>query len=195
MPRPVLFLGRADSDVLAHLRAVEPAVVALGPDEPVDAARVRAADPVAAVVHGYRRLILPPVLDLLPGRIVNLHISLLPWNRGSDPNLWSFVDDTPKGVTIHHVDAGLDTGDIVAQRELAFGDEETLGSTYAALQAALLELFVATWPAIRAGTAPRTPQRGPGSAHRGADRAAVEHLLTAGWETRVGALRSRLPPS
>jgi methionyl-tRNA formyltransferase len=195
VPRPVLFLGRADSDVLAHLRAVEPAVVALGPDEPVDAARVRAVDPVAAVVHGYRRLIRPPVLDLLPGRIVNLHISLLPWNRGSDPNLWSFVDDTPKGVTIHHVDPGLDTGDIVAQRELAFGDEETLGSTYAALQAALLELFLATWPAIRAGTAPRTPQRGPGSAHRSADRAAVEHLLTAGWETRVGALRSRLPPS
>jgi methionyl-tRNA formyltransferase len=63
-----------------------------------------------------------------------------------------------------------------------------------ALQDALAELFRAHWPAIRAGTSPRTPQSGPGTSHRVADRAAVEHLLTAGWDTPVGELRGRLRP-
>jgi methionyl-tRNA formyltransferase len=187
----VLFLGRDDSGALAHLRSVEPDVVALAPDAEVTAATVAALAPADIVVHGFRRLLGADVLGLLPGHVVNLHISLLPYNRGADPNLWSVLEDTPAGVTIHHVDPGLDTGDIIAQRELHFSDDETLASSYAALQDAMTELFVATWPAIRAGTAPRHPQTGPSTSHRSRDRAAVEHLLTDGWQTPLGALRGR----
>lgn len=46
---------------------------------------------------------------------MNLHISYLPWNKGADPNFWSCIDGTPAGVTLHHIDAGVDTGDIIAQ--------------------------------------------------------------------------------
>ncbi len=42
------------------------------------------------VIYGYRNIIKKPIIDQLKGRIVNLHISLLPWNRGADPNIWSF---------------------------------------------------------------------------------------------------------
>jgi methionyl-tRNA formyltransferase len=191
VPGPVLFLGREDSPILAHLRAVEPAVAALGPEEPLTVERIEALDPAIAVSHGYRRILRRPVLERLPDRIVNLHISHLPYNRGTDPNLWSALEGTPAGVSIHYVDAGVDTGDLIAQRRLELSDDETLATSYAKLQAAMLELFREHWPAIRAGTCDRCPQAGEGTSHRAADRTAVEHLLADGWDTRLGALRHR----
>ena len=186
----MLFLGREDSPILAHLREVEPAVSVLGPEEPLTVERIDALDPLLAVSHGYRLILRRPILERLPDRVVNLHISSLPYNRGADPNLWSALDATPAGVTIHYVDEGVDTGDIIAQRRLVFGDEETLAGSYAALQAAMLALFQEHWPAIRAGTCERRPQTGAGTSHRVADRAAVEHLITDGWDTPLGDLRA-----
>jgi methionyl-tRNA formyltransferase len=189
VPGPVLFLGREDSPILAHLREVEPSVVALGPDEPLTPELIDEHGPAMVVIHGYRLILRRPILDRLPDRVVNLHISYLPYNRGADPNLWSLLEDTPAGVSIHYVDEGVDTGDVIAQRRLELGDDETLATSYAALQAAMLELFRELWPAIRDGRCGRRPQTGPGTSHRVADRAAVEHLLTAGWDTPVGVLR------
>src|SRR4051812_7901162 len=82
------------------------------------------------VVYGYRYLIREPLLSRYRNRIINLHISLLPWNRGADPNLWSWLEGTPKGVSLHRIDAGLDTGDLLGQRRLWFGPAETLASSY-----------------------------------------------------------------
>ncbi len=192
MPGPIVFLGREDSPVLAHLREVEDDVLALGPSEPFDPAATRAS---FAVSHGYRLILRPPVIEQLPDRLVNLHIALLPYNRGADPTLWSVLESTPAGVTIHHIDAGVDTGDIIAQREVALADDDTLATAYAKLQNAMAELFREQWPAIRAGTGARTPQPPGGSEHRVADRAAVEHLLTDGWDTPIGPLRGRCAAS
>jgi methionyl-tRNA formyltransferase len=183
VPGPVLFLGRADSPVLAYLRARDD-VIALGPSEPI-APELRAR---IAVSHGYRLILRGDVLERLPA--INLHIAYLPYNRGADPTLWSVLDGTPAGVTIHHVDEGVDTGDLIARRRVALDDpQETLATAYAKLQDAMAVLFKEQWPAIAAGTAPREPQPPGGTGHRIADRAAVEHLLTHGWDTPLAALR------
>jgi len=183
-----VFLGREDSPVLAHLRAVEADVVALGPDEPFAPERL---EPRFVVSHGYRLILREPQLAPLPRRIVNLHISLLPYNRGADPTLWSVLEDTPAGVTIHDIDTGVDTGDVLAQRRVELRDEDTLATAYDTLQATLVDLFREHWPAIAAGTCERRPQPPGGTVHRVADRAAVEHLLHAGWDTPIGPLRGR----
>ena len=47
-------------------------------------------------------------------------MSYLPYNRGSHPNFWSFVEGTPSGVTIHEVNKGIDTGKIIAQKKINF---------------------------------------------------------------------------
>ena len=70
------------------------------------------------VSYGYRKIVLADVIDKMAGEIINLHISYLPWNRGANPNFWSFIDDTPKGVTIHEMSADLDKGRILCQKEL-----------------------------------------------------------------------------
>jgi|APTNR8051073442_1049403.scaffolds.fasta_scaffold01719_12 methionyl-tRNA formyltransferase len=137
------------------------------------------------VSYGYRFLIGADVISALSGRIVNLHVSLLPWNRGSDPNFWSFFDDTPKGVSIHRIDRGIDTGALLAQERLAFGPEETLARSYAALRQAVEALFARSWPAIRAGLQPAHRQKGVGTYHRSADKAPFFARLPLGWDSPV----------
>ena len=120
---------------------------------------------------------------------INLHISLLPWNRGADPNFWSWVEGSPKGVTIHWIDEGIDTGDIIAQREVRFGPDETLATSYAALRSEIEGLFREVWLSIRNGYAPRAKQPPGGSYHRVKDKEPLAHLLTHGWDTPVRYLR------
>jgi methionyl-tRNA formyltransferase len=185
----ILFLGPEASPVLAHLRETGERVQAR--EARLSAADMEGIGPDWVVSHGYRHIVRADVLATRPGRFVNLHIALLPYNRGADPNLWSWIDGTPKGVTIHLMDPGVDTGPVLAQREVALDPAaHTLASSYAALQAAMAELFAQTWPAIAAGRIDPVPQPEAGTTHRVADRAAVEHRLTAGWDTPVAALQS-----
>ena len=142
------------------------------------------------VSYRYRYLIRQPIIEYTAGNIINLHISLLPWNRGADPNLWSFLEDTPKGVTIHYIDEGLDTGDIIAQRAVVFDvEKETLATSYHKLNKALIDLFEEQWALIIHGRAKRRKQPLGGSYHRAADKKKFEHLLSShGWDTPVKEL-------
>jgi len=182
----VLFLGPADSPLVDYLRAQRDTVIASG--DPIDAQRVERSAPDFIVSYGYRHILRGAVVRRYAQRAVNLHISYLPWNRGADPNLWSFVEDSPKGVTIHYIDEGVDTGDIIAQRRVAHREGDTLRSSYDRLQQQVRLLFEEYWPAIRAGTCPRAKQAGEGSSHRVKDREKLAHLLTEGWDTPVAAL-------
>lgn len=138
------------------------------------------------VSHGYRHIIKPPIVNFMRNRIINLHISLLPWNRGADPNLWSFLENTPKGITIHYLDEGVDTGDIISQREFQFDiGKETLASTYRKLNNEMVELFQKTWPLIRGGGNLRKPQQNGGTNHRVSDKNYFKRLLVNGWDTPV----------
>ena len=62
--------------------------------------------------------------------MINIHISMLPWNCGADPNFWSWFYATPKGVSIHCIDSGIDTGGLLTQAEIMFPAGETLRTSY-----------------------------------------------------------------
>jgi methionyl-tRNA formyltransferase len=145
------------------------------------------------VSYRYRYIIKPLVLKFLKGNAINLHISLLPWNRGADPNLWSFLENTPKGVTIHYIDEGLDTGDIIAQKEIFFDEEqETLATTYNKLNEEIIRLFQEQWPLILEGKAARKKQPPGGSFHKLSDKKEYEYLLREkGWDTLVKNLKGK----
>jgi methionyl-tRNA formyltransferase len=134
---------------------------------------------------GYRYLIGGSLLDQYDRRIINLHISLLPWNRGADPNFWSWFDDTPKGVSIHLIDRGIDTGDLIAQEEVRFGNGETMATSHARLLDAIVSLFADVWPRLRVGGITSARQPAGGSYHRSRDKEAFMARLPAGWHTPV----------
>lgn len=141
------------------------------------------------VSYGYRHIINERIVQAFYHKAINLHISYLPWNKGADPNLWSFLEDTPKGVSIHYIDAGLDTGEIIVQRTVAYTKEDTLKTTYARLKNSMEELFCENWEKIRGNAVvARRQQRAEGTYHRRAEKSQFENLLVDGWDTKVDLL-------
>lgn len=156
----------------------------------VNAAEIERLRPDWIVSYGYTRLIEPPVLALCEGRVLNLHISLLPHNRGADPNFWSWFNDTAKGVTLHLIDPGMDTGPILAQREIDFDPlAETLSSSYARLRVEIEALFAQSWDDIASGRLSPQAQTVRFPVHRVAHKAEIFDGLPAGWQTRACIVR------
>lgn len=95
------------------------------------------------VMFGYRHILSAEDLKSLDAPVLNLHISLLPFNKGAHPNFWAFYDNTPSGVTIHLADEGIDTGPLIYQRELFFDTTKiTFSESYKSLLSEIENMFI-----------------------------------------------------
>lgn len=183
----VLLLGPSATQLLPTFSIVGDSVRHV--DEPITASSSEIAGMDFLVSFGYRHIIRRDVLEQFPERVINLHISYLPWNRGADPNLWSFLKDSPKGVTIHQIDEGIDTGPILAQMEVPYESDDTLRTSYARLNSALVSLFSRSWGELRIGRLSARPQpHDLGTAHRAKDKEHYAFLLSQQWDTPVAEL-------
>ncbi len=121
--------------------------------------QLAAIAPDAIIVVGYGRIIPQWMIDLPRFGNLNLHASLLPKYRGAAPIQWAIASgESVTGVTTMRIDAGLDTGDILMQREMSIGQEdtaETLGPKLAFIGA---DLMVETLRALDNGKVRPTPQ-------------------------------------
>ena len=182
----ILLLGPYRKDLIDFLSSFGDEVVTR--EAPLDSDSKCLCNIDFIISYGYQHILKEDVLDKFSNKAINLHISLLPWNRGADPNLWSFLEDTPKGVTIHYIDYGIDTGDILAQQEVDYMPEDTLRTSYERLSKTIEELFRKVWPNIRSGNQKLISQPKEGTYHRLSERAAFEYLFTKGWATPVADL-------
>ena len=142
------------------------------------------------ISYRYRYIISESVLAALNYRAINLHISFLPYNRGADPNLWSFLNDTPKGVTIHLIDSGLNTGDILLQKLVDLDiSNETLRTSYEKLCTNIEDLFLDNVNLLLENKIPQRKQSEQGTIHRKKDKAKFLYLLeNYWWDTQVSSL-------
>ena len=150
----VLFLGDPSNPLVGFLKSV-------GEDVHVTTDKINGKEQKEwlqefdfVVSYGYRHIVRKSVIDLFPNKIINLHISFLPYNRGADPNLWSWIESTSAGVTIHKLDPGLDTGEILIQKKVNFRNSDgdlTLASTYTKLQKEICQLFQENWDRLKKG--------------------------------------------
>ena len=154
---------------------------------------IRQLQPGFLVSFNYRHIIPQEVLDLMPGRVINLHTSYLPFNRGSSPNFFSFLENTRKGVTIHLMDAKLDTGAILCQKELFFDEEkESFSTSYDKLTEALKTLFRENWEDIKSGKILPREQVGTGSYHRMSDLEAIRSRVPFQWNETIADVKRRI---
>jgi methionyl-tRNA formyltransferase len=94
------------------------------------------------ISFGYRRIIKRHLLKSNK-KIINLHMSYLPYNRGAYPNYWSWVKKTPHGVTIHYIDKKIDSGPILFQKKILMSAKKyTFKSSYKKLFFELENLFI-----------------------------------------------------
>jgi phosphoribosylglycinamide formyltransferase-1 len=97
--------------------------------------RLRAADVELVVLAGFMRMIKSPLLEAFPRRIVNIHPSLLPAFPGLEAWAQAVTAKAAKsGCTVHYVDAGMDTGEIIAQCEVPVLPEDTAETLHARIQ-------------------------------------------------------------
>lgn len=109
--------------------------------------------PDTIIVVGYGRIIPPWMLDLPPLGNINLHASLLPKYRGAAPVQWAIANgESMTGVTTMKIDAGLDTGDILLQREIAIAPSDTAETLAPKLAAIGADLTVTTLRGLQTGT-------------------------------------------
>lgn len=147
--------------------------------------------PEFIISYNYKYIIKKDIIEYMDNKIINLHISLLPWNKGASPNLWSFLDDTSKGVTIHKVDDGLDTGDVLLQKEIFFDEsKESLKSSYNKLNEEIQNLFKKNWNEIKNNNILPQPQVGEGSIHFLKDSKAIESIIDS-WDINILELKKR----
>lgn len=126
--------------------------------------------------------------------VLNLHPAYLPYNRGWHTPSWAILDETPIGATLHFMDRGVDTGDIVHQARLAVSPGDTAHSLYGRLLQLELDVFTEAWPRLASGVISRTPQnRAEGSAHTRQDllQDAVQRI-DLGEQMRAGDLLRKL---
>lgn len=115
---------------------------------------VRQMKPDVIVVVAFGQIIPQEILDMAPYGCLNVHASLLPAYRGAAPIQWAVLNgDEESGVTIMRMDAGLDTGDVIAKKVVKLAADETSGSLFDRLSAEGAKFLVETLPSVFDGTA------------------------------------------
>jgi methionyl-tRNA formyltransferase len=121
--------------------------------------QLTALEPEAIIVVGYGRIIPTWMLQLPPLGNINVHGSLLPKYRGAAPIQWAIANgETTTGVTTMRIDEGLDTGDMLMQREMEIRPDDTAITLAPRMAEIGAELLVETLAGLAEGNMRPVPQ-------------------------------------
>jgi len=147
------------------------------------------------VLAWWPKILKPPLLDVPRLGFVNTHPSLLPHNRGKHYNFWAIVEQAPFGVTLHCVDSGVDTGNIITQSNIDYDWCDNGETLYNKAQAEMVKLFCKTYPLLRTGLYETKQQdASAGSFHRAAELESASKIdLDGNYRARdlLNLLRAR----
>ena len=178
MNKQILFLGysRKDTSLISRIEKKGRTVIQ-------SSEKITWEDEFDLIIcFGYGHIIKKEQICKSSAPIINLHVSYLPWNKGAHPNFWSHYECTPSGVTIHEIDSGIDTGNIIYQRYVNFKDkEDTFALTYKRLLIEIEDLFNKNIESILSKNWKSKPQRGVGTSHKVADLPP----LFKGWDSNI----------
>jgi phosphoribosylglycinamide formyltransferase-1 len=116
--------------------------------EPEAEARVvtllREAEVDLVVLAGWMRMIKAPLLEAFPRRVINIHPSLLPAYPGLDAWKQALAAGASEtGCTVHYVDSGMDSGEVIAQSKVPILPDDTPEALHARIQVAEHQLYPA----------------------------------------------------
>jgi methionyl-tRNA formyltransferase len=196
--------GVVYESVYEHARSTGLDVIRAKGTEPCVEMFLRKCRPDLLWIADYRYLLPPALLDIPPLGTVNIHPSLLPAYRGRAPVNWAILrGETMLGATVHYVDKGMDSGDIIEQRSFLLDHTQDVSHAIDILEKMYPELTARVLDQIRAGTvAPRRqdhsqatefPARKPADGQINWQRPAVEvvNLVRAVTRPYPGAFTYR----
>lgn len=134
--------------------------------EPESLEWIRSKKPDLIVVAAYGQILPQALLDIPRLGCINVHTSLLPRYRGAAPIQWAIWDDQPEtGVSLMKMNAGLDTGDILAMRRIPISKNDNAATLHDSLAELGAELLVETLPDYASGKIVPQPQPQEGSVY------------------------------
>ena len=186
----ILFLGEKTNPVYKWLLNNNEEVISI--TKKINLEFVKNGNFEFIISYGYRHIISQEIILFMKEKIINLHISLLPYNRGSDPNFWSFLENSPKGVTIHLIDNGIDKGDILVQKQIEIdAKNHTLKTSYDLLNTEIQNLFYDNWINIKNRKISPKRQNVGGSFHLKSDLQNYLYLIEKnGWDTKCNKIEN-----
>ncbi len=126
---------------------------------PLDAKRIRELQPDIIFCIGWPQMVKKELLEIPKHGCIGIHPTLLPERRGGAPINWCLIDGlTKSGVTLFYFSEGVDSGDIIAQRELEIALEDTAGKVLDKVTDTSVELIKECYSLLGKGKAPRLPQ-------------------------------------
>lgn len=149
--------GRSKTPVMSPVKeyAVSKEIPVLQPEKirnPEEIDKLRNIEADIFVVAAFGQILPKEILEMPKWGCINVHASLLPKYRGAAPIQWAIADgEKITGVTIMQMNEGLDTGDILTQREVKIGDDETGESLFDKLMEQGSDLLIETLGKIEAG--------------------------------------------
>ncbi|BEE04068.1 methionyl-tRNA formyltransferase [Aeromonas veronii] len=145
---------------------------------------VKDLNPDLIVVFSMSQLLKKDLIDIPKLGVINLHPSMLPEYRGPNPDFWQYYNmEMNPGVTVHYIDEGEDTGDILFQERvhipLGTKSPERLDKLIGGVGSSLLLKAI---QAIKSGSAPRIPQPSHSSTFRARNLKSEEHKEIIDWK-------------
>ncbi len=159
----------------------------------VDADALREKGVEYAVSYGYPHILKGALISEYRNKIVNIHNAYLPACRGLYPNVWAYYNGIDTGVTLHFIDEGIDTGDIIARKKVPISDDMTLQSAYDKLCREAEKLFFENWEKIITGEVSPVPQDSFGEEsfyHNRKECDELMKLFPRMWNTTVKEVRN-----
>lgn len=141
-------------------KALQNTILVLQPEKLEDIFdELKALQPDLIITCAYGKILPKEVLDLPKYGCINVHASLLPKLRGGAPIHHAIIDGYKHtGITIMHMSAKMDAGDIICQKSIPIADIDTASSLHDKLSQLGKELLLEILPSILNQTAPRTKQ-------------------------------------
>lgn len=115
--------------------------------------------PDLIIVVGWYWIISEKSLDKVPFGIVGIHASLLPKYRGFAPLVWAIINGEKKtGISLFYFDRGIDSGDIIAQKEFDILENDTIKEVLKKTENSIVDILKENYSKLLSGEAPRTKQ-------------------------------------
>lgn len=141
------------------LKAGIPVYQPLKVKEPEFLAQLENMSPEVIVVAAFGQILPKALLNIPRYGCINVHGSLLPKYRGAAPIQYSIIDgESETGITIMHMDTGIDTGDMILQERLPIAADETGGSLFEKMAKLGADLLLVALRQLEDGTAARIVQ-------------------------------------
>jgi len=121
--------------------------------------RLRELKPDVIFVWSYPMILRQEIIDIPKNAAVNLHFGLLPEYRGVNGIRWALLNgESTTGVTLHYIDSGIDTGDIIARVSFPIEPPDDIRSLMIKSRTAGLHVLKQCWTAVETGNVTATPQ-------------------------------------